>query len=285
MLVTLKESLAYATKHQFGIGAFSVASIEMIQGAVRAAEDLKAPIILQIAEVRLKQSPLHLIGPAMIAAAKQSSVPIVVHLDHGLTKETILQALELGFTSVMYDGSHEKLEVNISNSKKIQRLATQYHASFEAEVGQVGGSEDGSEEIEMLSTSVQDAARFVEEVPVDALAVAYGNAHGVYKGKPKLQFDRLDEIQKKVNVPLVLHGGSGISKEDFQKSIQLGVRKINVATSTFQSVQQSVNQNVPFNDYYALHNQLIQGAYDNVSRHIRMFNSHHQITEGVLQHV
>jgi fructose-bisphosphate aldolase, class II len=285
MLVTLKESLEYATKHQFGIGAFSVASIEMIQGAVRAAEDLKAPIILQIAEVRLKQSPLHLIGPAMIAAAKQSSIPIVVHLDHGLTEETILQALELGFTSVMYDGSHEKLEVNISNSQKIQRLAAQYNASFEAEVGRVGGSEDGSEELEMLSTSIEDSVRFVEEVPVDALAVAYGNAHGVYKGEPKLQFDKLHEIQKKINLPLVLHGGSGISKEDFQESIKLGVRKINVATSTFQSVQEIVNQNAPFNDYYALHTQLIQGAYDNVSRHIYMFNSHHQIKEGGLHHV
>jgi len=173
-LVTMREIFASAEEDNFGIGAFSVANMEMVMGAIQAAEELRSPIILQIAEVRLKHSPLHLIGPLMVEAAKQSVVPVAVHFDHGLTYEKIKQALDIGFTSVMYDGSHLPLKENIEKTKEIVKLANFYGATVEAEIGRVGGSEDGSEDIEITITGVEEAEKFAEETKVDALAIAIG---------------------------------------------------------------------------------------------------------------
>lgn len=272
-LVKMKEILEHAETHNYGVGAFSVSNMETVMGVIRAAEELRSPAILQIAEVRLKHSPLNLIGPMMVSAAKSASVPIAVHFDHGLTKEKIHEALELGFTSVMYDGSHHALEENIAETKKIVELARSYGATVEAEIGQVGGSEDGSVDLEVLVTSVEDAKNFAEETSVDALAIAIGNAHGVYKGDPVLHFNRLEEIDKIVETPLVLHGGSGISEEDFRKCISNGIRKINVATATFNSVVNHVNQSAPFSDYFTYHDSVVSAAEENVKRHMKMFQS------------
>lgn len=272
-LVTAQYLTQQAYEKNYAIGAFSVASTEMINGIVQAAEQLESPIILQIAEVRLKQTPLHIIGPAMVQAAKAASVPIAVHLDHGLTEKTVQQALELGFTSVMFDGSMLPIEENIAHSIKISNLARQYKASFEAEIGKVGGSEDGSEEIEAQLTSVLEAKRFLEEVDTDLLAVAIGNAHGFYKGTPNIHFDHLALLQQELRHPFVLHGGSGLVEADFNEAITNGIAKINVATSTFDAALQQVKKQWPVKDYYELHNALIQGAFDNVEKHIRMFNS------------
>ena len=211
----MKELLADAQKGNYAVGSFSVANMEMVLGVLQAAEELKAPVILQIAEVRLKQSPLELIGPLMVAAAKNAKTPVAVHFDHGKTVEKISQALKLGFTSVMFDGSHLPLDENIEMTKQVMALAAPYGAAVEAEIGCVGGSEDGSEDIAINCTKPQDAVRFEKETKVDALAIAIGNAHGNYKSTPHLRFDILAEVNEKTSTPLVLHGGTGISPDDF----------------------------------------------------------------------
>ena len=260
----------------FRSGSFSVANMEMVLGVLKAAEELNAPVILQIAEVRLKQSPLELIGPLMVAAAKNAKTPVAVHFDHGKTKEKINQALELGFTSVMFDGSHLPLEENISQTLDIIKAAREYGAAVEAEIGCVGGSEDGSEDIAINCTKPEDAVRFAEETGVDALAIAIGNAHGNYKSTPKLRFDILEECARLVSAPLVLHGGTGISPEDFVKCSKTGIKKINIATATFDSVENSVhtcyNEN-KIKGYYDLQAAEVAGAYENAKRHILIFGT------------
>lgn len=272
-LVKMKDILRLAEEKDYGVGAFSVANMEMVMAAIQTAEALNSPLILQIAEVRLKPSPLHLMGPMMVEAAKQAKVPVAVHLDHGETIEVIQQALDIGFTSVMFDGSLLPLEENIAKTKQVVELAKKYDATVEAEIGRVGGSEDGSVDIEIAITSVEEAKRFAEETNVDALAVAIGNAHGIYKGNPDLRLDRLAEINEQVEIPLVLHGGSGISQEEFRKAIGLGIRKINVATSTFNHVVKHINENAPFDDYFAMHDMVIQAAAKNIHMHMNMFQS------------
>ncbi|MGG1678181.1 class II fructose-bisphosphate aldolase [Neobacillus sp. NRS-1170] len=278
-LVKMKEILEHAEANQYGVGAFSVANMEMVMGAVRAAEELRSPLILQIAEVRLKHSPLHIIGPAMVAAAKAATVPAAVHFDHGLTEEKIREALEIGFSSIMYDGSHHPLGKNIAETQKIVAIAREYGATVEAEIGQVGGSEDGSVDLEVLITSTEEAKQFASETMIDALAIAIGNAHGMYKGDPHLRMDRLEEIHAEVDIPLVLHGGSGISEKVFRKCIHHGIRKINVATSTFNQVVNMVNEEAPFHNFFSYHESVIEAAAENVKRHIRMFQSDGRVEE------
>lgn len=276
MLVNMRELLADAQKGNYAVGSFSVANMEMVLGVLKAAQELNAPVILQIAEVRLKQSPLELIGPLMVAAAKNAKTPVAVHFDHGKTGKMISMALELGFTSVMFDGSHLPLEENIEETKKIVSMAKKYSAAVEAEIGCVGGSEDGSEDIAINCTKPDDAVRFAAETEVDALAVAIGNAHGNYKFTPKLRFDILEECAKRVSAPLVLHGGTGISEEDFIRCAKTGIKKINIATATFDSVEKSVrdcyNEN-KINGYYDLQGAEVEGAYLNAKRHILIFGT------------
>ena len=279
MLVNMRNLLSDAQKGNYAVGSFSVANMEMVLGVLKAAEELCAPVILQIAEVRLKQSPLELIGPLMVAAAKHANTPVAVHFDHGKTEKKIRTALELGFTSVMFDGSYLPLEENITETKKIVSMAKQYGAATEAEIGCVGGSEDGSEDIAINCTKPDDAVRFAAETAVDALAVAIGNAHGNYKSTPKLRFDILEECAKKVRAPLVLHGGTGISPEDFRRCAKTGIKKINIATATFDSVEKSVRD--CYNDkqisgYYDLQAAEVEGAYQNAKRHILIFGTEHK---------
>ncbi len=276
MLVNMKELLADAQKGNYAVGSFSVANMEMVLGVLQAAEELKAPVILQIAEVRLKQSPLELIGPLMVAAAKNAKTPVAVHFDHGKTVEKISQALKLGFTSVMFDGSHLPLDENIEMTKQVMVLAAPYGAAVEAEIGCVGGSEDGSEDIAINCTKPQDAVRFEKETKVDALAIAIGNAHGNYKSTPHLRFDILAEVNEKTSTPLVLHGGTGISPDDFVRCSKTGIKKINIATATFDSVENSVRS--CYNDksikgYYDLQAAEVEGAYENAKKHILIFGT------------
>ena len=276
MLVNMKELLADAQKGNYAVGSFSVANMEMVLGVLQAAEELKAPVILQIAEVRLKQSPLELIGPLMVAAAKNAKTPVAVHFDHGKTVEKISQALKLGFTSVMFDGSHLPLDENIEMTKQVMALAAPYGAAVEAEIGCVGGSEDGSEDIAINCTKPQDAVRFEKETKVDALAIAIGNAHGNYKSTPHLRFDILAEVNEKTSTPLVLHGGTGISPDDFVRCSKTGIKKINIATATFDSVENSVRS--CYNDksikgYYDLPAAEVEGAYENAKKHILIFGT------------
>lgn len=274
MLVNMRDLLSDAQKGNYAVGSFSVANMEMVLGVIKAAEELNAPIILQIAEVRLKQSPLEIIGPLMVAAAKNSKVPVAVHFDHGKTVEKITQALDIGFTSVMFDGSHLPLDENIEFTKKIIEIARKYNASVEAEIGCVGGSEDGSEDITINCTKPEDAVKFENETGVDALAIAIGNAHGNYKSTPKLRFDILSEVEQKTHTPLVLHGGTGISPDDFVRCSKTGIKKINIATATFDRVEQSVRsayESGSINGYYDLQGAEVEGAYQNAKKHILIF--------------
>ncbi len=275
MLVNMKELLLEAQKDKWAVGSFSVANMEMVLGIIKAAEETNSPVILQIAEVRLKQSPLEIIGPLMVAAAKNATVPVAVHFDHGLTLEKIKLALDIGFTSVMFDGSHLSLEENIAKTIETINIAKEYGASVEAEIGCVGGSEDGSVDIAINCTPPAQAVEFVEKTNVDALAIAIGNAHGNYKETPHLRFDILEKVRNSVNVPLVLHGGTGILPEEFIRCRENGIKKINIATATFDSVAQHVRTaylNNDINGYYDLHAAEINGAYLNAIKHIEIFD-------------
>lgn len=278
-LVKMKELLEQAAKENRGCGAFSVGNMEMVKGAVKAAEELHTPIILQIAQVRLKHSPLHLMGPMMVQAAREAKVDIAVHLDHGLTLDTVQKALELGFTSVMLDASALPFEENIKRVKEVVEMAAAYDATVEAELGLVGGSEDGSSDHGIRCTDPDDAAVYARETGIDALAVAIGNAHGNYPVAPRLAFDVLEEIQKKVEIPLVLHGGSGISDRDFQRAISLGIRKVNIATASFNSLTARAEEYMHTegkHNYFDLNEAMVQGTYENVKRHIQVFSKPHQ---------
>lgn len=274
-LVTMKTLLDGAQRARCGVGAFSVGNMEMVKGAVQAAEELHTPIILQIAEVRLPTSPLRLMGPMMLQAAREAKVDVAVHLDHGLTLETVRQALELGFTSVMYDSSTYPFEENIARTRQVVELAKQYGATVEAELGLVGGSEDGKSDHGVRCTDPEDAKVFCDATGIDALAVAIGNAHGDYPVAPHLAFDVLREIHEKVRVPLVLHGGSGISDADFQKAIALGIVKVNIATASFKSLTREAESYLTGtgkHDFFHLSDAMTQGTYQNVLHHIQVFN-------------
>ena len=278
-LVKMKDLLRRAEEKNIGCGAFSVGNMEMVRGAIRAAEELDTPIILQIAEVRLKNSPLHLMGPMMVQAAKEAKVDVAVHLDQGLTFETVDKALELGFTSVMLDASTLPFEENIARVKAVVEKARKYGATVEAELGLVGGSEDGSCDHGIRCTDPDDAVVYARETGIDALAVAIGNAHGNYPVAPTLAFDVLEKIHEKVDIPLVLHGGSGITDKDFQKAISLGIRKVNIATASFNSLTAHVEKYMESTDkhnFFDLNEAMVQGTYENVKRHILVFNEPYQ---------
>lgn len=273
-LVTLKELINRADKKGIAVGAFSVGNMEMILGAVRAAEELETPIILQIAEVRLSTSPLNIIGPMMVAAAENSNVDICVHFDHGLNYETVLQALDLGFTSVMLDGSLLTYEENISLTKKVVETAKEYGASVEAELGVVGGNEGGGKAHEIQCTDPALANDFCKRTSIDALAVAIGNAHGNYPVAPELRLDVLKEIDDNCDTPLVLHGGTGITPETFQECIRNGVRKVNIATASFDATAKAAKESTSIDkpNYFKLSQNMADAVYENVKKHIRIFN-------------
>jgi len=274
-LCCMKELIEQAAKQNRAVGAFSVGSMEMVLGAVQAAEEMNTPIILQIAQGRLKHSPLHLMAPMMVNAAKACKLPIAVHFDHGATYEVIKQALDFGFTSVMFDGSALPFAENIQKTRQIRELADTYGAFCEAELGLVGGSEGGATH-GVQCTNPDDAAEFCEKTGIKLLAVAIGNAHGNYPVSPKLRFDVLEELGRRVNIPFVLHGGSGITDEDFRHAIDLGIRKINIATASFDSLVDYARAYVSLDQkqtYFGLNEAMVQGVCQNVKRHIQIFNN------------
>lgn len=272
-LVTLKELIQQANFQNKAVGAFSVGNMEMILGAVRAAEETRTPIIIQIAEVRLATSPLEIIGPMMVAAAENSNVDICVHLDHGLNYETVETALELGFSSVMLDGSLLSLEDNIALTKRVVEVAREYGASVEAELGVVGGNEGGGKAHKIQCTDPSVAEEFCKQTGIDALAVAIGNAHGHYAVTPELRLDVLKDIHNSCTTPLVLHGGSGITPETFQECIKNGIRKVNIATASFDAVVKASNENTNNGgNYFSLSQNMADKVYENVKNHIKIFN-------------
>ena len=274
MLVTMKELLLRAEKENYAVGAFSVGNMEMVMGAISAAERLSTPVILQIAEKRLGNSPLELMAPMMVSAAKNAKVDVAVHLAHGLTLDCIKSALDYGFTSVMLDCSLKPLDENIETTKQVVCIAREYGATVEAELGVVGGNEGDIEEHVITCTDPMVAKRFCNETGIDALAVAIGNAHGNYPVLPELRFDVLEEIYKATDIPLVLHGGTGITAEMFRKAISLGIRKINIATASFDALTASAKGYLADgDDYFTLSAKMADGVYNNVAKHINIFNN------------
>lgn len=237
MLVTLQEILKIAEERKIAVGAFNAANLESLQANIMAAEELNVPVILQFAQCHESWIQLNLIGPLMVDFAKKASVPVCVHLDHGEDLVYLQQALELGFTGIMYDGSTLPYEENLENTKKAVAMAAKYGAGVEAELGSMGkresGAGDGSgegDETKIYTDPVQ-AKAFVEETGITALACSFGTTHGIYLTKPRLDFNVVKEVREQTGgIPVVMHGGSGVSKENFQESIRSGVRKINYFT-------------------------------------------------------
>ena len=228
MLVNLREILWLAQNHNFAVGAFNTPNLECINAVLAAAEKLNVPVILSHAQLHEAVAPLAQIGPVMVEAAKRAKVPVCVHLDHCETLDYMQQALDIGFTGVMYDGSTLPYAENLTNTKKAVAMAKNYNCGVEAELGALA-SREGGEAVGSgpVYTDPEEAVVFCAETGIDALAPSFGTAHGIYKAKPVLDLDRVKVIAERTSLPLVVHGGSGVSPEDYRKGIANGLRKIN----------------------------------------------------------
>ncbi len=232
MLVNLKEILEIAKEKKIALGAFNTPNMTSLKAVISAAEEVNLPVVIMHAQVHEEVGVCKMdeIAALMILFAKNAKVPVCVHLDHGEDLDYIKRALDLGFTSVMYDGSKLSGEENIENTKAVVALAKKYNASVEAEIGSMGSREWEEEKTESVYTEPDEAAAFAAATGVDALTCAFGTAHGTYTEEPKLDFERVTNINAVMGVPMVMHGGSGISDKDFKELIKRGVRKINYYT-------------------------------------------------------
>ncbi len=232
MLVTLKEILEIADEKGIAVGSFNAVSMPYVQAILAAAEELDQPVILMHAQVHEEMGlcKMEEVAPMMLWFAEKAKVPVCVHLDHGTDLDYVKRGLELGFTSVMYDGSNLPTEENIANTKTAVEMAKKTGASVEAEIGSMGAREGGDEGGASVYTDPAQAAAFVNETGIDALACAFGTAHGFYATAPKLDMERLSAIYDNISVPIVMHGGSGVSEDDYREVIRRGVRKVNYYT-------------------------------------------------------
>ena len=232
MLVTLNEILAIANARGCAVGSFNTPNMASIRAVIAAAEELNEPVILMHAQVHEEMGLCKMdeIAPVMLFFADRASVPVCVHLDHGTDLDYIKRGLDIGFSSEMYDGSTLDEKLNFANTSIAVGMASACGASVEAEIGSMGARESGAEGGESIYTDPDDAERFARETGIDALACAFGTAHGLYLKQPKLDFDRLKKIASLTSVPLVMHGGSGVSHADYKRVIELGIRKINYYT-------------------------------------------------------
>ncbi len=285
-LISLSDNLAIARKKHFAIGAFNAVDSNFVDSIFMAAERANSPVIVNIAEVHLRKIHLEDIASYVLYKAKETKLPVTVNLDHGMTIPIIERALKAGFTSIMFDGSHLEYEENVKQTQHVVGMCRSFGASVEGELGAVGGDEGGAlygEANEALYTPIDLAENYVSRTKVDALAVAIGNSHGRYSGTPKLDFERLSTLNEALKIPLVLHGGSGLSIEDFQKSIQLGIAKINFFTGMSQSAiqtieKQLVSKNLAIQyDHYLLMMSCVQEAIAKVvEEQMTIFGSKNQ---------
>ena len=274
MLVTLSEILKDANERHYAVGAFNCLSQENVMGALEAAEELRSPIILQLAEVQFPEAPMEMMAPLYLEAARRSTVPVCVHLDHGQSLETCVRAIRLGFTSVMFDGAALPFDENVAASREVTRIAKAAGVDVEAELGKVGNS--GVDTADVF-TDVDEAVRFVGSTGIDALAVAIGNLHGHYVHTPQLNIQRLIEIHEACDrLPLVLHGGSGTSEADFKACIHNGICKINVATAIQRGIMKRIGERLsqkPDEEYVPLKQVMIDASREVVAAHMRLFES------------
>lgn len=280
MLVPFKSILQNARNGRYAVGAFNCLSLEHVMGAIQAAEELRSPIILQLAEVQFPCAPMELMAPVYLEAAHKASVPVAVHLDHGQSLETCVKAIQSGFNSVMFDGAELSFEDNVRQTAEIVRIAHAAGVDVEAELGRVGdtgfGGEGTGEATPDVFTDVEESAEFIRRTGVEALAIAIGNLHGRYVATPKLNIGRLKEIASRNELPLVLHGGSGTSEEDFKACIHNGICKINVATALQMAVTDAVRKYLSENEaagYIDTKSVIVEATKESVKQHILLFES------------
>lgn len=273
MLVTLKEILKIAEDKKIAIGSFNTPNMTSARAVISAAEELNQPVIIMHAQVHEEMGLCRMeeVAPMMLFFAKRAKVPVCVHLDHGTDLDYVKRGLELGFTSVMYDGSALSIEENTENTKIAVAQAKKYGASVEAEIGSMGAREGGGGKDESIYTDPDAAVTFVKETGIDALACAFGTAHGFYKEAPKLDFERLSKIDSLIDLPIVMHGGSGVSPTDYCEVIKRGVRKVNYYTYMAKAGGEAVSGKT----YAQFHDALIdaeKAMKENVKDAIRVFS-------------
>lgn len=280
VLANLKDVLTKANEEKYAVGAFNATDLNTARGIVAAAEELNSPVILQFAEVHDEFISIETVANMYLHLAKQSSVPVVVHLDHGVNFETIMKAVKLGFSSVMVDTSTLPLKENIAKVQEVVKIAHCLGLTIEGELG-VMNAEDGSgrldyNEITDSFTNPDEAKIFVEETQVDALAIAFGTVHGLYRGKPNLNFDRIKEIKEQVGIPLVMHGGSGLSDEEYRQSITNGINKINYYSTMAYDVTNKLRTFLQENEEAYLTDidvQVQNFVKENIMEKIKVFGS------------
>ena len=280
MLVNLDAVLKRAKAEKYAVGLFNTHDTDMLEAAIAAAEEARSPIIIGTAEVLLPYGDLPLISPALIAAAKRASVPVVVHYDHGLTFGKTMEALKLGFSSVMYDASAKDYATNIAETAEVAKIAHAFGATIEGEIGHVGSAQDGDDKNGMYTT-VEEAVDFQTKTGVDALAVAVGNAHGVYKTKPCIRLRRIEELDAAVARPLVMHGGSGLSDDDFANAIRRGIAKVNIHTdmvcagmrAMYEQCDAHNRDKIVTWDYLDTRKSKVEAIKAVVARKLQLFNS------------
>lgn len=273
MLVTLKEILKIAEDKKIAIGSFNTPNMTSARAVISAAEELNQPVIIMHAQVHEEMGLCRMeeVAPMMLFFAKRAKVPVCVHLDHGTDLDYVKRGLELGFTSVMYDGSALSTEENTENTKIAVAQAKKYGASVEAEIGSMGAREGGGGKDESIYTDPDAAVTFVKETGIDALACAFGTAHGFYKEAPKLDFERLSKIDSLIDLPIVMHGGSGVGPTDYCEVIKRGVRKVNYYTYMAKAGGEAVSGKT----YAQFHDALIdaeKAMKENVKDAIRVFS-------------
>ncbi len=243
-LVPMADILEKANKEYYAVGGFNINNMEFLQGIIWAAEETNSPLILQASEGAIKYIGMDYVMKMVEAAVKDTHIPVALHLDHGSSYEVIMRCIREGFSSVMFDGSKYPFQENIEMTKEVVKAAHSVGVTVEAELGKIGGAEDDVvvEDKDAKFTNPDEAEEFVEKTGVDALAIAIGTAHGVYKGKPELDFDRLEKINSKLNMPLVLHGASGVPEEDVRKAVTMGINKVNVNTAFQQAFTAKVKE-------------------------------------------
>lgn len=274
MIVNLKNILKIAEAEGCAVGSFNTPNFESLRAVIGAAEALKQPVIIMHAQVHEEMGlcKMEEIAPVMLFMAERASVPVCVHLDHGTDLDYVRRALELGFTSVMYDGSEQSLDINRANTCIIKEIAERKNISIEAEVGSMGAREAGSGGGESIYTDPEAAAEFVKSTGIDALACAFGTAHGIYLKQPKLDFERVRKIKSMINVPIVMHGGSGVSNEDYKKVISCGVRKINYYTYMAKAGGEAVDKMADRTFFHDIAAAAEQGMKENVKAAIKVFS-------------
>lgn len=278
-LVAVAELLAKAEKEGYAVGAFNANNMEIIQAIAEAAEKEKAPVIMQASQGAIKYAGLDYIIGIVKIAADNCRVPIALHLDHGTSFDQVVQCIRGGFSSVMYDGSKLPLEENIRITQKVMDIARPIGVSVEGELGKIGGTEDdiSVDDRDALFTDPEEARLFAEKTGVDSLAIAIGTAHGQYKGEPKLDFDRLSRIHGLVNIPIVLHGSSGVPDDAVRRAISLGVRKVNIDTNIREAfvwkLREEIAKDAGEIDPRKLLGPAKDAAIDLIREKIRLFGS------------